>query len=174
MPDRAALAPAKVNRPPCFRCRAARWLEIVEVHTLCFHIRSVFLYKSKTQNQNSAVSYWFQGPCSKHVLSHRPLKQVQPKTLNTFCSPKQKQEERWRGNAKSNNRKQIKMLRKWTSLIWHMLISDLWSCSFLQPTPLLHTKWHPLCLPPVTGTHLMSPAQNERWHLRSFYREKKI
>lgn len=46
VPDRAALAPDKVNSPPAFRCRAARWLEIVEVHTLCFHIRSVFLYKS--------------------------------------------------------------------------------------------------------------------------------
>lgn len=47
VPESAALAPAKVNSPPSFRCRAARWLEMVEVHTLCFHIKSVFLYKSK-------------------------------------------------------------------------------------------------------------------------------
>lgn len=49
VPDRAALAPAKVNSPSAFRCSAARWLEIVEVHTLCFHIRSVFLYKSRKE-----------------------------------------------------------------------------------------------------------------------------
>lgn len=47
VPDRAALAPARVRSPPSFRCRAARWLEMVDVHTLCFHIKSVFLYKSK-------------------------------------------------------------------------------------------------------------------------------
>lgn len=161
MPDRAALAPAKVNSPPCFRCRAARWLEIVEVHTLCFHIRSVFLYKSKTQIKNLAVSYWFQGPCSKYVHSNWPLKQVQHKWLNAFWSTKQKQE---KGGGVMQKVIKGNKQRCWTSLIWHTLVSDLWNCSFLQPTPLLHTKWHPLCLPPATGTHLKSPAQSKRWH----------
>lgn len=51
VPDRAALAPASVNSPSCFRCKEARRPEIVEVHTLCFHIRSVFLYKSKQEKK---------------------------------------------------------------------------------------------------------------------------
>lgn len=51
VPDRAALAPASVNSPPCFRCKEARRPEIVEVHTLCFHIRSAFLYKSKQERK---------------------------------------------------------------------------------------------------------------------------
>ena len=55
MPDRAALAPAKVNSPSGFRCREARWLEIVEVHTLCFNIRSVFLYKSEKDKGNNQI-----------------------------------------------------------------------------------------------------------------------
>lgn len=65
VPDSAALAPAKVKSPPSFRCRAARRLEMVEVHTLCFHIRSVFLYKSETERKwkllfNSGVFYFIQ------------------------------------------------------------------------------------------------------------------
>lgn len=59
VPDSAALAPAKVNSPPSFRCRAARRLEMVEVHTLCFHIRSVFLYKSKTEIKMKASFKFF-------------------------------------------------------------------------------------------------------------------
>lgn len=53
VPDRAALAPDRVNSPPGFRCSVARWLEIVDVHTLCFHIRSAFLYKSETGERGS-------------------------------------------------------------------------------------------------------------------------
>lgn len=47
VPSRAALAPAKVRRPPSLRCLVARWLEMVEVHMLCFHIRSQFLKRAE-------------------------------------------------------------------------------------------------------------------------------
>lgn len=73
VPDRAALAPAKVNSPPCFRCRAARWLEIVEVHTLCFHIKSVFLYKSKTHNQNVFLSIMVIAIHASDIFERRTL-----------------------------------------------------------------------------------------------------
>jgi hypothetical protein len=43
VPSKAALAPARVKRPPSFRCFVAKWLEIVDVHILCFHIMSQFL-----------------------------------------------------------------------------------------------------------------------------------
>lgn len=47
VPSRAALAPAKVRRPPSLRCLVARWLEMVDVHMLCFHIRSQFLKRAE-------------------------------------------------------------------------------------------------------------------------------
>lgn len=55
VPARAAFAPAKVRSPPDFRCREARWLEMVEVHTLCFHIKSVFLYKSEGNDEEQLL-----------------------------------------------------------------------------------------------------------------------
>ena len=50
VPSRAALAPAKVRRPPSLRCLVARWLEMVDVHMLCFHIRSQFLKRAEQRN----------------------------------------------------------------------------------------------------------------------------
>lgn len=69
VPDWAALAPARVSSPPVFRCKAARWLEMVEVHTLCFHIKSAFLYKSLE----------LQFPPAHPPATH--------KMASTFCSP---------------------------------------------------------------------------------------
>lgn len=50
VPSSAALAPAKVRRPPSLRCLVARWLEMVDVHMLCFHIRSQFLKRAGREN----------------------------------------------------------------------------------------------------------------------------
>lgn len=50
VPSRAALAPAKVRRPPSLRCLVARWLEMVDVQMLCFHIRSQFLKRAEQRN----------------------------------------------------------------------------------------------------------------------------
>lgn len=52
VPSRAALAPAKVRRPPSLRCLVARWLEMVDVHMLCFHIRSQFLKRAEWRKKN--------------------------------------------------------------------------------------------------------------------------
>ena len=48
------MAPAKVRRPPSLRCLVARWLEMVDVHMLCFHIRSQFLKRAERKNNRPA------------------------------------------------------------------------------------------------------------------------
>lgn len=62
VPSRAALAPAKVRRPPSLRCLVARWLEMVDVHMLCFHIRSQFLKRAEVKTTVRQLSI-----CSKEI-----------------------------------------------------------------------------------------------------------
>ena len=59
VPARLALAPDKVNSPPAFRWMEAKWLEMVEVQTLCFHIISVFLYKSEVDIFSMILNWGF-------------------------------------------------------------------------------------------------------------------
>lgn len=66
VPDWAALAPARVSSPPVFRCKAARWLEMVEVHTLCFHIKSAFLYKSVGEYREQHLSLALQSSAESY------------------------------------------------------------------------------------------------------------
>lgn len=50
---REALAPVSVSKPPALRCWEARYVEMMDVQTLCFHIKSLFLNTSvKTENEN--------------------------------------------------------------------------------------------------------------------------
>lgn len=70
VPSKAALAPAKVKRPPSFRCFVAKWLEMVDVHILCFHIKSQFLKSA--------------GERAKHVNSSLPENNPENK-LNSHC-----------------------------------------------------------------------------------------
>ncbi len=57
VPSSEAFAPERVSRPPGFRWNDARWLEMVEVQTLCFHIISEFLYKSKISKREENSYY---------------------------------------------------------------------------------------------------------------------
>lgn len=71
VPSKAALAPARVKRPPSFRCFVAKWLEMVDVHILCFHIRSQFLKRAGEWDKNN-------------MSSSSPEKNPEGK-LNSYC-----------------------------------------------------------------------------------------
>lgn len=60
VPPKAALAPVRVNKPPSLRYFVAKWLEIVDVHMLCFHIKSAFLYRAlRNEITKIIVKFYF-------------------------------------------------------------------------------------------------------------------
>lgn len=75
VPSKAALAPARVKRPPSFRCFVAKWLEMVDVHILCFHIKSQFLKSAGKREKKNVNSSLPENNSEDKLNSHCPAPQ---------------------------------------------------------------------------------------------------